>query len=45
MWIVEVNVFGRRFIRRIHDRPEDYGIPARLTPWRPRKLRAPRTAA
>lgn len=45
MWIVEVNVLGRRYTRTIHDRPELGRLGTRIPQWRQWKLRQPRAAA
>jgi hypothetical protein len=45
VWIVEVNVLGRRFTHRVNDRPEVLRLTPRLAQWRPWKQRNPRPAA
>lgn len=45
MWVVEVNVLGRRFTHRVEDHSERLGIPQRLPAWRPWSQDRPRTAA
>jgi hypothetical protein len=45
MWIVEVNVLGRRYTLRINHRPEVSRPSPRMTHWRQWKQRHPRAAA
>ncbi len=45
MFVVEVNVLGRRFTRTVHDRPELSRLTPRMNHWRQWKHRAPRAAA
>lgn len=45
MWVVEVNVLGRRFTQRIGDRQQALRFAPRLAHLRQRKVRLPRAAA
>ncbi|MGH3640186.1 MAG: hypothetical protein ACRDUX_14275 [Mycobacterium sp.] len=45
VWIVEVNVLGRRFTHRVNDRLEVLRLTPRLAQWRPRKKCNPQAAA
>lgn len=45
MWIVEVNVLGRKFTRTVNDRPAALRRTPRMTQWRQWKQRHPGAAA
>jgi hypothetical protein len=45
MWIVEVNVLGRRFTRTVNGRPATLGRTPRMPQWRQWKQRHPGAAA
>jgi hypothetical protein len=48
MWVIEVNILGRRYIRHVNsvrDGAEALRLPPRLVPWRQWKQRPPRAAA
>jgi cell division protein ZapA (FtsZ GTPase activity inhibitor) len=45
MWIVEVNILGRRFTHRVHDRREALKDRSRAVQSRLSHLRRPRAAA
>ncbi|HYO02597.1 MAG TPA: hypothetical protein VET27_12260 [Mycobacterium sp.] len=45
MWIVEINVLGRRFTHTVGDRPDPSLRTPRMTQWRHWKQRHPRAAA
>jgi hypothetical protein len=40
VWIIEVNVLGRRYTRHVKDRRETLRLRPRLVEWRLRHLRA-----
>jgi hypothetical protein len=44
VWIVEINVLGRRFTHHLNARPATPRLVPTLTNWRTRKQRAPRAA-
>jgi hypothetical protein len=45
MWIVEVNVLGRRFTHRFADRSDALRLNPLVAPWRQWKQRPPRDVA
>jgi hypothetical protein len=45
MWVVEVNVLGHRFTRRVNDGRDGFRFAPRMTEWRQRKDRGPRAVA
>lgn len=45
MWIVEVNILGRRFTHRVNDRHEVFRFAPNMAQWRQWKQRHPRAAA
>ncbi len=48
MWIIEVNILGRRYVRHVNPvgpGSEALRLPPRLAPWRQWKQRPPRAAA
>ncbi|MET0474357.1 MAG: hypothetical protein ABW001_06915 [Mycobacterium sp.] len=45
MWIVEINILGRRFTHRFNDHHEVLRLTPRVAQWRQWKQRHPRAAA
>ena len=45
MWIVEINVLGRRFTHRVNERPDAFRLAPHVTQWRPWKQRPESRAA
>lgn len=45
MWIVEVNVLGRKFTYRVHDHTRDFRLSPRTVQSRLAQLRQARSAA
>jgi hypothetical protein len=45
MWIIEVNILGRRYTLHVNHRPEATRLAAGIAPWRQWKQRIPRAAA
>lgn len=45
MWIIEVNVLGRRFTQRVGDHHQNLRLPPRMAQLRQLKVRLPRAAA
>lgn len=45
MWVVEINVLGHRFTRRVSQRHEAFRLAARKPPWREPRPRQPGAAA
>ena len=44
MWVIEVNVLGRRFTRRVNDRPRAFRLTPHGLQLRLSQLRYPRAA-
>lgn len=45
MWVIEVNVLGRRFTQRVNEGRDGFRIAPRITDWRKGKARDPRAVA